>query len=115
MIVNSDGVLTLIPQPDFVVHGVIWSIHQVELIGLDVVQGMPGVCDRYGSFARGPGNELISSDYYAARNRKLGRAAPGYIKVIVEEGQRRGFPQTYLDEIAAWTHDRVLHPPVLAS
>ena len=76
-IVNDEGVAALAPRRDFIVHGVIWEISDIGRTGLDIWMGVPGVHDGIGSFARGPGGELISPEYYGARtNRTFGKATP---------------------------------------
>lgn len=102
-IINDAGVATLIPRQSSVVYGVIWEISNIAQTCLDIRLGMPGICDRFGSFARGPANELIISEYYGARNnRTLGSAEPEYLRTILDAARHRRFPQSYLDEIAGW-------------
>jgi hypothetical protein len=52
-IFNSDGVATVVPRRDFVVHGVIWKISEIGQTGLDIQLGVPSVFDRFAAFARG--------------------------------------------------------------
>ena len=95
---------TLVPRQTSVVYGVIWEISDIALTGLDICMGMPGIYDRFGSFARSPAGELISSEYYGARNnRTLGKAEPDYLRPILDAARRWGFPEPYLEEIASWT------------
>jgi len=103
-VINDEGVATLVPRRDVSVYGVVWEISDIAQTGLDIRLGMPGVCDRYGSFARGPAGELVLSEYYGARNnRTLGKASHEYLRPILDAARHSEFPQSYLDEIAAWT------------
>ncbi len=102
-IINTDGVATLTPRRDFTVYGVVWEISNVAQIGLDVFMGMPGVFDRFGSFARGRAGEMISTEYYGARNFKPGKADPKYLAPIIAAARHWKFPDVYIDEIASWT------------
>ena len=106
-IVNGEGVATLVRRRDSTVYGVIWEISDIAQTGLDIFMGMPGVYDRYGSFARGPAEELVVSEYYGARNRTPGTATPEYLRPILDAGRRHGFPQSYLNELTAWTNGDV--------
>ena len=102
-IVNGDGVATLVPRRDFTVFGVVWEISNIAQIGLDITLGMPGIRDRYGSLARAPDGQLVSSEYYGARNnRTLGKASREYLQPILDAARHWRFPQSYLDEIAGW-------------
>jgi len=98
-VINDEGVATLLPLGGYTTY---WEIHEVSLTGLDIAQGMPGCTTRFGSLARGPADELVSSDYYGANNRTLGKASTGYLQLILDEGRRRGFPGNYLYEVASW-------------
>lgn len=101
--INSDGVATARPRRDYILHGVVWEVHDVGLAALDIAMGVPSVYDRYGSFARGPGGELIISEFYATRNnRSIGSAKPEYLSVILDAARHWKFDQSYLDEIAGW-------------
>src|SRR5437762_446072 len=51
LIVNDDGVATLVPRRNFTVHGVIWEVSEIAQTGLDICMGVPGIYDRFGSFA----------------------------------------------------------------
>jgi len=102
-IINDDGVATLVPRRDFIVHGVVWEISDIAQCGLDIALGMPGIRDRFGSFARGPAGELISSEYYGSRNnRTFGKASHKYLQPILDAARHWKFPQSYLNEIASW-------------
>lgn len=102
-IVNDEGTATLVPRRGSVVYGVIWEISDIAQTCLDICMGMPGICDRFGSFARGPADELIISEYYGARNnRTLGKASHEYLRPILDAARHSEFPQSYLDEIAGW-------------
>lgn len=102
-VVNDQGVATLVPRRDFTVYGVIWEITEVAQTGLDIQMGVPSIYDRFGSFARGPAEELVLSEYYGARNnRTLGKATPEYLQPILDAGRCWAFPSSYLDEIGSW-------------
>ena len=102
-IVNDEGVATLVPRRGFKVWGVVWEVSEVAQTALDIALGLPGHCDRFGSFARGAAGELILSEYYGSlNNRTLGSATPDYLGQILDATRQWGFPQVYLDEIASW-------------
>jgi hypothetical protein len=101
-IINDEGVGTLVPRRDFVVWGVVWEITDVAQMGLEMCMAVPGIYDRYGSFARGHAGELISSEYYGTRNnRTLGLADADYLAPILDAARHWEF-QSYLEEIATW-------------
>jgi hypothetical protein len=103
-IINDEGVATLVPRRDFVVWGVVWEISEAAQTRLDISMGVPGIYDRYGSFARGAAGELIPSEYYGRlNNRTLGLADADYLAAILDAARRWEFPQSYLAEIAGWT------------
>lgn len=104
-IINDEGVATLVPRRGYKVWGVIWEISEVDQTGLDIFMGVPGVFDRFGSFARAPAtDELIASEYYGARNnRTFGKASIGYLAPIIDAARHWQFPESYLDEVAAWS------------
>jgi hypothetical protein len=102
-VINDDGVATLVPRRDFTVYGVIWAISDIAQCGLDIALGMPGIRDRFGSLARGPDGQLVSSEYYGARNnRTIGKASHKYLQPILDAARHWNFPQSYLDEIGGW-------------
>lgn len=102
-IINDDGIATLVPRRGFAVHGVVWEVSEIAQTALDIAMGMPGLCDRYGSFARGGAGEMLLTEYYGARNnRTLGSATADYLKPILGAARHWGFPQSHLDEIAGW-------------
>lgn len=101
-IINEHGLATLTPRRGSTVHGVIWEISDTAQSGLDIALGMPGIYDRYGSFARSPTGELIVSDYYGTRDRTPGTAPANYLQAILKAGRSYGFPAAYLDELAGW-------------
>ena len=53
-IINDEGVATVVPRRDFVVWGGVWEISEVAQARLEICMGVPGIYDRYGSFARVP-------------------------------------------------------------
>ncbi len=102
-VINEYGVATLVPRRDFTVYGVVWEISDIAQCGLDIALGMPGIRNRFGSLARGPAGELVSSEYYGARNnRTIGKASHKYLQPILDAARHWKFPQPYLDEIAGW-------------
>lgn len=102
-VINDDGVATLMPRRDFTVYGVVWEISDIAQCGLDIALGMPGIRDRFGSLARAPDGQLVSSEYYGARNnRTLGKASREYLQPILDAARHWNFPESYLDEIAGW-------------
>jgi hypothetical protein len=102
LIFNSDGVATIVPRRDFVVHGVIWEISKIGQVGLDIQLGVPSVFHRIGAFARGPVGELVISEFYAARNHRHGDANQGLLLEMMQLASLRSFPKEYLDELAGW-------------
>jgi hypothetical protein len=102
-VINDAGVATLYPRRDSEVWGVIWEISDVAQVGLDLWLGVPGDCERFGSFARGINGELIASEYYGQRNnRTRGFASRDYLDKIIAAGQRHGLPASYLHELRGW-------------
>ena len=102
--INSDGVATARPQRGHVVHGVVWEVSEIEVAALDLAMGVPSLNDRFGAFARGAGEELVTTEFYASRNmRSLGTAKPSYLNVILDAARHWQFPESYLDEVAAWS------------
>lgn len=102
--INSDGVATARPQRGHVLHGVVWEVSEIGLTALDIAMGVPSLYDRFGAFARGPGEELITTEFYASRDmRSLGTAKPSYLNVILDAARHWQFPEPYLDEVAAWS------------
>jgi hypothetical protein len=105
-IVNSDGLASIVPRRHHVVHGIVWEVHDISLTCLSLQLGVPSIYDRFGAFARDPGGQLIISEFFATRNRKLGSAHPSYLAVIVEAAQKWGFPESYVEELQGWEIDR---------
>ena len=101
-ITNADGVITVMPCRGSVVHGVVWEISESEQIDLETHLGVPGAIDRFGAFARGPDEELITVEYYASRNHRHGVADPLDLMHLQAIGQKRGFPVSYLTELLRW-------------
>lgn len=102
--INSDGVATARPQRGQVLHGVVWEVSEVGVAALDIAMGVPSMYDRFGAFARSPDEALITTEFYATRNmRSVGTAKPSYLRVIQDAARHWGFPESYLDEIAAWS------------
>jgi hypothetical protein len=102
-IINDDGIATLVPRRGFEAWGIVLEISDIAQCGLDIALGMPGIRDRFGSLARGPAGELVSSEYYGARNnRTIGKASRVYLQPILDAVRHWGFPQSYLEEVAGW-------------
>lgn len=101
-IINSAGTASIVPRRDHQVHGIVWSVHEIELTALDIQMGVPSQCDRYGSFAKTTNDQLCVSEFYASRNRTFGQASPAYVALIAAAARRWGFPERYSDEITGW-------------
>ena len=101
--INSDGVATARPQRGHVLHGVVWEVSEVGVAALDIALGVPGLYDRFGAFAHSEA-ALVTTEFYATRDmRSVGIAQPNYLNVILDATRHWGFPESYLDEIAAWS------------
>lgn len=102
--INERGRATLTARRGSTVHGVVWEVSDIAQTGLDIALGVPGIYDRFGSFARTPAGELVVTEYYSTRDHTPGAAAPAYLRAIIDAGRSHGFPQAYLDELAGWAH-----------
>jgi len=102
--INSDGMATARPQRGHVLHGVVWEVSEIGVAALDIAMGGPSLYDRFGAFARSPTEALVTTELYATRNmRSVGTAKPSYLSVILDAARHWHFPESYLDEIAAWS------------
>jgi hypothetical protein len=102
-IINQSGEASILPRRGRRVYGVIWRVHEVEMAALDMFYGVPQRFERYGSLATFVDGRRSTSEFYSARDRNPGAAAPGYLRRIIEIGRELGFPDQYLKELNTWT------------
>jgi hypothetical protein len=100
--INSEGLATASPRQGYRVYGVVWSVPEIGLAALDIHAGVPHWHDRFGAFARTASGQLCVSEFFATRNRTLGRADPAYLHPIIAAAWRWKFPQQYIEEIGGW-------------
>ncbi len=100
--VNSSGHPTIVPRRDHQVWGVIWKIREIELAVLDILLGVPGICERYGSFARSTKGILCVSEFYSRKDLRPGVANSSLLDPILTSARGWGFSQAYIDELSQW-------------
>lgn len=103
-IMNEQGVATMIRHRGATVHGLIWEITEQEQTSLEDQLGLPSTTDRYGAFARGPHQEMIAVEFYAARNHRHGIAKdPMEVAQLLAVAEQWQFPESYLTQLARWS------------
>jgi hypothetical protein len=101
-IVNQDGIATIMPCRNSVVHGVVWTITDREQADLETQLGFPSSVDRFGAFTRGPDEEMITTEFYASRNHRHGEVGWPDIIQLMATGRELGFPEEYLNDFGMW-------------
>ena len=94
--IASRGYATIVEEPGTVVHGLLWSLTDDDLIALDRFEAV-AEGHYYRSVIRVPfqGNQ-IEAQVYRASDPTPGTAQPGYLEEIIRAAQELGLPSTYI-------------------
>jgi hypothetical protein len=102
-IINSSGRASILPRRGHRVYGTVWKLHEIEVAALDMHYGVPEIFERYGSFATFADGRRCTSEFYSARDRQVGAVDPEYLRQVTGVGRQLEFPDSYLEELSAWT------------
>lgn len=109
-IINESGEPTIVPRRGHQVFGVIWKVREVELAALDILEGVPHLHERYGSFATTATGVLCVSEFYGSKDQRPGVASPALLDPILSSARHWGFTREYIDELAQWASVRQGEP-----
>jgi hypothetical protein len=93
------------PVPGSIVRGVLWRLEPADEASLDEFERVA-----IGFYKKGvlpvvtETGRTIDAMFYAPSDDRPGTPAPGYLERILEVGRELGFPEEYLQEIAAHLH-----------
>lgn len=98
-LINSRGVASIVRKEEATVHGLVWSVTDVELAKLDRYEGV-----RQGYYSRQTARVLVGEDsvaawIYVASDNSKGTPRTGYLERIVAAARLAGFPSEYVEEL----------------
>ncbi|TAJ82106.1 gamma-glutamylcyclotransferase family protein [Reyranella sp.] len=109
-IINESGEPTIVPRRGHQVFGIIWKVREVELAALDILEGVPHLHERYGSFATTAEGVLCISEFYCSKDQRLGVGSASLLAPILSSARHWGFTREYIDELAQWASARQGEP-----
>jgi len=106
IIINGEGIATVVPEPGKVVWGILWLISPACERSLDRYEGVDDrLYEKVVWTVRTSGGIDIEALLYVAPDRSVGISYhPGYVEKIVRSAELAGFPELYVREIRKWLH-----------
>jgi gamma-glutamylcyclotransferase (GGCT)/AIG2-like uncharacterized protein YtfP len=103
LLINVQGVATVVPAEDRTVWGVLWELDAEDEKVLDRYEGVKGGAYRKEEVVveHEPGERIQALVYVAAESRP-GKPKDGYLGTIQRAAVARGFPTEYLEELRGW-------------
>jgi len=97
------GYATVTPEPEAVVHGLLWEISEADELELDGFEGMDdGLYLKAEPEVRPLGGEPCVAMIYRAADPTAGVPHPGYLEDILASAEREGLPTAYREELERW-------------
>ena len=98
--IMREGVASVRPVRDAMVHGLLWRLTPADVAPLDVFEDVAG--GLYTKIVRPVLRPVGSSEAFLYRGLSVeeGRPRPGYLEAVVAAARTLGFPAAYLDQLA---------------
>ncbi len=106
LIINGEGIATVIPAPGEVVWGVLWLITPACERSLDRYEGVDDrLYEKVVWLVRTAAGQDIEALLYVASDESLGVAyRTGYVEKIIRSAENASFPEPYIREIRKWLY-----------
>lgn len=93
------GYATMVPDPGSMVHGLLWSLTEEDLVALDQYEGVPA-----GHYTRTTipvqlRGKPVEAQVYLAADPVPGRPRSGYLETVVQAARDLGLPPEYITEL----------------
>jgi len=100
VLINAQGVGTVIPAKGKSVFGLLWRLSDKNVEALDAYEGVAS-----GDYSRKyvtvvAGGDPIEALVYVATNVAPGKPRPGYLELVLQAAAEVGLPESYLAELS---------------
>src|SRR5262245_9745415 len=107
LMIMRDGYATVARAPGASVHGVLWRLTPRDLAALNIFESLDS-----GLYVRRilpvrQGARVAPALVFVARERRPGRARPGYQDAVVASAREWGLPAHYLDALSRFIPSRL--------
>ncbi len=101
-IVAREGYASIEPSPGSLVYGVLWTVSDRDLVGLDAYESIETGLYHRRDLEVSYNDQPLRALTYVVSQPGTGRPEPYYIALCLEAGRAWGVPEGYLAELARW-------------
>lgn len=102
--INIRGVATIVPAVESTVHGIVWCLSKADRQNLDRYEGVGcGLYSTSTTEVQLEDGRHLEAFLYLANDDHTGTARPGYLDGIVAAAKASRFPDSYVEELRAWS------------
>ncbi len=103
LILNLQGVATVISAPGSKVWGVLWNLSEHDREALDWYEAVDAGMHRPATrTVTGPDGEEAEALLYVAPDDRPGRPQPDYVQQLIEAAREHGLPGVYMRTLQGW-------------
>lgn len=102
-LINANGVATIVPDYEKIVHGVLWHINSAHKKTLDFYEGIAE--NHYYEktiSVQAESLESVSAIAYIANESRPGEPREGYLEKILRGAEHFSLPEQYREELLSW-------------
>lgn len=100
VLINAQGVGTVIPAKGKSVFGLLWRLSDKNVEALDAYEGVASGDYRREQVTVDTEGAQIEALVYVATNVTPGKPRPGYLEVVLKAAAEAGLPESYLAELS---------------
>ena len=100
VLINAQGVATVIPVEGGSVFGLLWRLSEKDVESLDRYEGVASGHYRREYVTVDANGDEIQALVYVATNVTPGKPRPGYLEGVLRAGAEVGLPAAYLAELS---------------
>ena len=100
VLINTEGVGTVIPADGGSVFGLLWRLSEKDVAALDAYEGVASGHYRREYVTVDAGGGQILALVYVAATVTPGKSRPGYLDGVLKAARDIGLPEAYLSELS---------------
>ena len=100
VLINEQGVGTVIPARRGSVFGLLWRLSETDVEALDSYEGVASGHYRREYLTVDSGGDQIQALVYVATNVAPGKPRPGYLEGVLKAATDVGLPEAYIAELS---------------